>query len=214
MTFSHDPQFVKPATRLMMRSREAAVDYMTPLGLAHLMGTGHHYGPAPWVDDLSRPEWNPWYYHRANAAGIGLDRGKSGSGATEQYAAPLAQRFASLATVGDEYLLWFHRLAWDYRMRSGLTLWEELVRHYDRGISEVEAMQSTWATLEPFVDSERFAKTSRYLDIQLREAKWWRDACLAYFRAQSGRELPVGARPIENSLEFYQALEFPYAPGH
>jgi alpha-glucuronidase len=213
MTFSNDPRFLNPATDLMMRSREAAVDYMTPLGLAHLMGTGHHYGPAPWVDDLSRPEWNPWYYHRADEKAIGLDRTASGSGATEQYAAPVAERFGNLATVPEQYLLWFHRLPWDYRLRSGLTLWEELVRHYDRGVSEVEAMQSTWAALEPFVDGERFAKTSRFLAIQRREAKWWRDACLAYFMAQSGRELPAGAHPPENSLEFYRSLQFPYATG-
>ena len=90
---------------------------MTPLGLAHLMGTGHHYGPAPWVDDLDRAEWNPTYYHRATADGIGFDRTASGSNAVAQYAAPVRDRFASLATVPDEHLLWFHRVPWDYRLR-------------------------------------------------------------------------------------------------
>jgi alpha-glucuronidase len=213
MTFSSDPEFVATALSMMLRSREAVVDYMTPLGLAHLMGTGHHYGPAPWVDDLARAEWNPFYYHRADADGIGLDRTASGSNAVAQYAARVAQRFASLDTVPDEHLLWFHRLPWDYRMRSGRTLWEELVAHYDRGVAEVAAMQADWATLEPFVDAERFAKTARLLEIQAREARWWRDACIAYFQSRSELELPPGVAWPEHTLEHYQSLRFPYAPG-
>lgn len=213
MTFSNEPLFVEPATDLMMRSREAAVDYMTPLGLTHLMGTGHHYGPAPWVHDLARPEWNPFYYHRAGKDGIGFDRSDEGSNAVAQYAAPVAKRFADRSMVPDSYLLWFHRVQWDYRMHSGRTLWEELVEHYDHGVAEVEAMQLDWAALEAFVDAERFDKTRRFLAIQLHEARWWRDACLAYFMAQSGLPLPAGVRPPAESLEYYRSLEFPYAPG-
>ena len=213
MTFSSDPKFLEPALSMMLRSREAVVDYMTPLGLAHLMGTGHHYGPAPWVDDLERAEWTPYYYHRADARGIGFDRTASGSNAVAQYAPAVASKLANLATVPDEYLLWFHRLAWDHRMRSGRTLWEELVRHYDRGVAEVEAISAEWATLEPFVDAERFAKTQRLLEIQAREARWWRDACVAYFRSRSGLPLPPGAAEPEHPLDYYMSLRFPYAPG-
>ncbi|MGK2925983.1 MAG: alpha-glucuronidase family glycosyl hydrolase [Lysobacterales bacterium] len=213
MTFSPDPRFVQPAAELMMRSHQAAVDYMTPLGLAHLMGTGHHYGPAPWVDDLERPEWNPYYYHRADAQGIGLDRTARGSDAVAQYAPPVAGRFADLQSVPDDFLLWFHRLPWDHKVRSGATLWEELIARYDRGIAEVETMRDAWAGLQPFVDAERFAKTRDFLDIQLREARWWRDACLAYFMHLSGRELPPGTRPPAESLEYYRSLEFPNPPG-
>ena len=213
MTFSNDPRFVEPAAELMMRSHQAVVDYMTPLGLAHLMGTGHHYGPAPWVDDLERPEWNPFYYHRADAQGIGLDRTGRGSDAVAQYAPPVARRLADLQSVPDDFLLWFHRLPWDHRMASGRTLWEELVARYDRGIAEVEAMRAAWADLQPFVDAERFAKTRDFLDIQLREARWWRDASLAYFMQRSGRQLPPGTRPPAESLEYYRSLEFPHAPG-
>jgi alpha-glucuronidase len=213
MTFANDPELVATALTIMLRSREAVVDYMTPLGLAHLMGTGHHYGPAPWIDDLDRAEWNPYYYHRADTAGIGLDRTASGSDAVAQYAPPVAHRFADLETVPDEYLLWFHRLPWDHRMRSGRTLWEELVAHYDRGVAEVAAMRADWATLEPFVDAERFEKTARLLAIQAREARWWRDACIAYFRSRSGLPLPRGVAEPEHSIEHYQSLRFPYAPG-
>jgi alpha-glucuronidase len=213
LTFSIDPKFLATALPMMLRSREAAVDYMTPLGLAHLMGTGHHYGPAPWVDDLERAEWTPYYYHRAAADGIGFDRTASGSNAVAQYAPPVASRFANLATVPDAYLLWFHRLPWDHRLRSGRTLWEEIVAHYDRGLTEVAAMQADWATLEPFVDAERFAKTTRLLEIQAREARWWRDACVAYFSSRSGLPLPSGVAEPEHTLEHYMSLRFPYAPG-
>jgi len=197
----------------MMRSREAVVDYMTPLGLAHLMATGHHYGPGPWVDDLDRPEWNPVYYHRADTNGIGFDRTKTGSNAIAQYARPVARRFGDLDTVSDKYLLWFHHLPWDYRMKSGKTLWEALVAHYDKGVAEVEAMQATWATLEPYVDPQRFAKTRIYLSVQHREALWWRDACLAYFMRVSGLPLPEDSRAPAHTLEYYEGLSFPFAPG-
>jgi len=213
MTFSSEPRFVDAALAIMLRSREAVVDYMTPLGLAHLMGTGHHYGPAPWVDDLERAEWNPFYYHRADANGIGFDRTASGSNAVAQYAPPVARGFTNLATVPDEYLLWFHRLPWDFPMRSGRTLWQELVAHYDHGVEEVAAMRSEWARLAPFIDAERFAKAKDLLATQAREAKWWRDACVAYFKSRSGLSLPAGAAEPAETLEYYESLRFPYAPG-
>ena len=214
MTFSPDPNFVGPAIDMMMLSREAVVDYMTPLGLAHLMGTGHHYGPAPWVDNLDRPEWNPVYYHRANGDGIGFDRTASGSDAVAQYRPPVGRIFADRDRVPEKYLLWFHRVPWDYRMRSGRTLWEELIAHYDAGVAAVGQMQATWASLETFVDRERFEKTERFLEVQLREAHWWRDACIAYFMAASGLALPTGVKPPSLRLDYYRSLEFPYAPGH
>ncbi len=213
-TFTRDPAFVAPVTEMMMLSREAVVNYMTPLGLTHIMATGHHYGPAPWVDDLPRPEWNPYYYHRATREAIGFDRTASGSNAVAQYAAPLQRRFGNVDSTPEEYLLWFHRLSWDHRMADGKSLWEALVAHYDRGVAEVERMQATWSGVEGFVDAERYRKVSDYLAIQLREARWWRDACIAYFHEVSGRPLPAGTRPPAESLDYYRGLEFPYAPGN
>lgn len=214
MTFTADRSFVQPAAELMMISRKAVVDYMTPLGLAHLMATGHHYGPAPWVSELARPEWNPVYYHRADTDGIGFDRTAEGSDAAAQYAPSLARKFASRTQVPEKYLLWFHHLPWDHPMPSGRDLWGELVYRYDRGAAQVEKMRAAWAQLEPFVDRQRFLQTSTFLTIQQREARWWRDASIAYFRQVSGRELPQGVRPPEHSLEYYRAQSFPRAPGH
>ncbi len=214
LTFSPDAHVVTPVVAMMMGSREAAVDYMTPLGLAHVMATGHHYGPGPWVADLARPEWNPVYYHRADAAGIGFDRTASGSNAIAQYAPPLARRLARPETTDERDLLWFHHLPWDYRLKSGDTLWNGLVRHYDRGVASVGRMRATWEMLRPHVDAERFAQTQSFLAIQQREAQWWRDASIAYFQSIAKRPLPAGSAVPPHPLDWYKALHFPYAPGH
>ncbi|NIJ33952.1 alpha-glucuronidase [Sphingomonas oligoaromativorans] len=214
MTFTPDPAFVAPTVKMMMGSREAAVDYMTPLGLAHQMGTSHHYGPAPWVSDLKRPEWNPTYYSRADANGIGFDRTATGSNAVAQYAPPVARMFANPKTTPETLLLWFHHMPWDTRMASGRTLWADLIAHYDAGVADVGAMRAEWARLRPYVDADRFAETSVFLSIQQREAQWWRDASIAYFQSVSKRPLPAGVTPPARTLEYYESLRFPIRPGN
>ena len=213
-TFGTDPRLVGPVTAMMAGSREAAVDYMTPLGLAHLMGTGHHYGPAPWIADLARPEWNPVYYHRADRAGIGFDRTRTGSNAVAQYAPEIARRLANPATTPEPLLLWFHHLPWDYRMQSGRTLWAEMVAHYDRGVACVVDMRRQWAALAPLVDADRHAQTAALLQIQEADARWWRDASVAYWSSINGLPLPPGAVPPEHDLAWYKARQVPFAPGN
>lgn len=208
------PAVVAPVVNMMMQSREAVVDYMTPLGLGHLMATGHHYGPGPWVSDLARPEWNPVYYHKADAGGIGFDRTKSGSDALSQYAPQVAARWGTLKTVPDELLLWFHHVPWDYRMKSGRTLWDELVTCYDRGVATVASMQADWQALEGKVDARRWAEVRDFLAIQHEEAVWWRDASIAYFQSVSKRPLPAGHAAPAHDLEWYKAIRTPYAPGN
>jgi alpha-glucuronidase len=214
MTFSNDPVFVTPVVQMMMGSREAVVDYMTPLGLHHLMSRGSHYGPGPWVASASRADWNSIYYHRADTAGIGFDRSRTGSNAVEQYAPPVAKQFGNLATVPEKNLLWFHHVPWDHRMASGRTLWDELVVRYTRGVESVRAMRKTWAGLDSYIDPERHKEVSDFLAIQEKEAKWWRDACIAYFQTFSKRPLPAGFDPPERTAAEYQAIVIPYAPGH
>lgn len=214
ITFSNNPALLTTGQDMLRDSRQAVVDYMTPLGLAHLMATGHHYGPGPWVSELARPEWNPVYYHRADQNGIGFDRTSEGSNAVAQYAPAVAARFASRNDVGDDLLLWFHHLPWDHPMPSGRDLWQELVHRYDRGVAVAEELQSQWQSLEPLVDPERFDKTARLLAVQAREAKWWRDASIAYFQSVSGRELPEGSAKPEHDLGYYKQQQFPWAPGH
>lgn len=213
-TFAPDPRVVDPVVAMMMRSREAVVDYTGALGLAHLMGTGHHYGPAPWVSDLKRPEWNPVYYHRADRDGIGFDRTRSGSDAIGQYAPVLARRYADPRTTPEAELLWFHHLPWTYRMRSGETLWVELVRHYDRGVATVGALRREWDGVRAHVDAERWAQAATFLAVQEREARWWRDASLAYWMSLNHLALPAGAAAPGHDLAWYQAQRFPDAPGN
>jgi alpha-glucuronidase len=198
---------------MMQGSREAVVDYMTPLGLAHQMGTSAHYGPGPWISDLKRPEWNPTYYNHADATGIGFDRTATGSNAAAQYAPPVAKVFADPTLTPERDLLWFHHVAWDRKMASGRTLWAEMVAHYDHGIGYVADMRARWAAVKPLVDADRWSKTATYLAVQEREARWWRDASLAYWMSVNHRPLPVGAAAPEHDLAWYKRLQFPFAPG-
>jgi alpha-glucuronidase len=213
-TFSRDPEFVAGVVPMMLSSRQAAVNYMTPLGLAHLMATGHHYGPAPWVCDLGRPEWNPCYYARADRKGIGFDRTAGGSDALAQYAPPVAAGWRDAARIDEDYLLWFHHVPWDHRTRSGKMLWHELVARYDRGVATVDGMARTWDSLEPYVDAERFADVADYLLIQRQEARWWRDASIAWWQSLNGLPLPEGAAAPAHQLDYYRGLQFPEAPGN
>jgi len=213
MTFTNAAAFVKPVVNMMMLSREAAVNYMTPLGLHHMMGEGHHYGPGPWVSGGKRADWTSVYYHRAGVDGIGFDRASTGSNAVAQYFSPLAKQFENIKETPEKFLLWFHHVPWDYRLQSGDTLWDGLVHHYDEGVTEVRNMRATWQSLSSYVDHERYEQISDFLRIQEKEAEWWRDACIAYFQTFSRRPLPTGSAPPARSLEYYESLKFPFAPG-
>jgi alpha-glucuronidase len=206
MTFTPDKALVGPVVDMMMASREADVNFMMPLGLHHQFGTGHHYGPEPWGNSAPRADWNPVTYNQADKNGIGVDRTAAGTNYVAQYAPPVAANFADLSKIDERYLLWFHHVSWDYRMKSGLTLWEELVRHYDRGVADVVQMEKTWSAMKPYVDEDRFTKTAVFLQMQEKEAKWWRDASIAYFQSVSGRALPGGAVPPEHPLSWYMEL--------
>ena len=213
MTFTNNNAFVKPVVDMMMRSREAVVDYMTPLGLVHIMGPGHHYGPAPWDASESRADWRPVYYHRADHQGIGFDRTNTGSDAVAQYAPPVAAQFNDLKQTPEQYLLFFHHVPWDYRMRSGQTLWYELIAHYTQGVDDVKQMRETWRHMDGYIDDERYQQVATFLAIQQKEAQWWRDACIAYFQSISGLPLPSGYAPPQQSLKYYESLTFPFVPG-
>lgn len=213
MTFTNNKNFVEPVKEMMLNSRESVVKYMTPLGLHHIMRTSHHYGPGPWVNNLSRPEWNPVYYHKADSAGVGFDRTSSGSNALEQYADPIAKEYSSPETTPDKYLLWFHHLPWDYNMDNHRTLWYNMAITYQEGVEEVKEMVKTWSNMKRYVDKERFEKVSMLLQIQLKEAKWWRDACLLYFQKFSNMEMPESIPEPNHTLEYYKKLKTPFAPG-
>jgi alpha-glucuronidase len=214
MTFTNDAAFLAPATQMMLGSRQAAVDYMTPLGLHHLMARGHHYGPGPWVSGGQRADWTSVYYHQADARGIGFDRTTTGSNAVAQYPAPLRDLYGRRDRVPDDYLLWFHHVPWDHRMASGRNLWDELTTRYCRGVQAVGTMKATWKTLDGKIDDQRFAETTAFLEIQEREARWWRDASVLYFQTFSKRPITDACGQPAETLDHFMSITSRYAPGN
>ncbi|MEO8860606.1 MAG: alpha-glucuronidase family glycosyl hydrolase [Ginsengibacter sp.] len=213
-TFSNDKHFVDTIKKLMIASREAVVNYMTPLGLHHIMGYGNHYGPAPWYDKAPRADWNPVYYHRADSAGIGFDRTVTGSDALAQYQPEVQKEFENLSTCPEEYLLWFHHVPWTYKLQSRRNLWDELCYKYNEGVDTVRWMQHAWGNLEKYVDEERFNQVRMLLNIQEKESVWWRNACLLYFQTFSKMAIPAQYERPDHTLQYYESLKFPYAPGN
>ena len=192
-------KFLVPVKEMMLQSREAAVNYMMPLGLHHIFAMPNtHYGPGPWwAPSGVRRDWTPPYYHQADTNGIGFDRTRSGTDAVSQYHEPLASLYNDLKTCPDKYLLWFHHLPWDYKMKSGHTLWDEICYHYDKGLKEVREFQKVWDMAETYVDNERFILVQNRLRSQLRNAQIWKDACLLYFQQFSRRPVPYDIdRPV------------------
>ena len=186
---------------------------MTPLGLHHIMGYSHHYGPAPWYNSALRADWNPTYFHKADSVGIGFDRTSTGSNALAQYAPEVRKQFEDINNCDEDYLLWFHHVPWSFKMRSGRSLWDELCYKYYSGADSVQWMQHTWNSLYGLIDEERFEQVRMLLNIQEQEAEWWRNACVLYFQTFSGMPLPKGLKQPGKSLEYYESLQFPYAPG-
>lgn len=213
-TFTNNRQFIDTVKQLMLHSHEVLVNYMTPLGLHHIMGYGHHYGPAPWYNKAPRADWNPVYFHRADSAGIGFDRTAHGSNALAQYPDAIRKQYASLKDCPEKYLLWFHRVGWDHTMRSGRNLWEELCFLYNKGVHDVRQMQAGWNKMAGLIDAERFGHVKMLLAMQEKEAVWWRDACLSYFQTFSRKPIPSVYEQPAFDLQYYQSLQFPYAPGN
>ena len=186
---NQDEKFTKPVEMMMMTSREACVNYMMPLGLHHIFKFDHHYGPEPDGFIASYPlEWCPVYYHKADAQGVGFDRSSIGTDAVGQYPEPYRSIYDNIATCPEEYLLWFHHVAWDYKMKSGSTLWQELCMKYNMGVAMVEVYRDFWHTsAKQYMKGheQEWQHTDSLLNVQLENAKEWRNICLKYFQTFS-----------------------------
>lgn len=213
-TFSTNKEFLKTTQNIMLHSHEALVNYMTPLGLAHIMFNGHHYGPMPWGNSLGRPDWNPVYYHKADNKGIGFDRTSSGTNALAQYRAEVSKMWIDSSTCDEKYLLWFHHVSWHHKMKSGNTLWEELCYKYNEGVDSIKKFEQQWIKQEKWVNAEQYNQVKQYLHIQVKDAEWWRDACLLYFQTFSQMPIPAKYPQPTKTLEYYKSLRFPFAPGN
>lgn len=210
-TFSSEARVAQPITAMLLASREAVVNYSMPLGLHHLMAEGHHQGPGPWVTGLARADWTATYYHRADDKGLGFNRTATGSNALAQYAPAAARLWSDPATCPEEFLLWFHHVPWDHKMRSGKTLWDELCLRYQSGVDTVRTWQKSWDTLAGTIDAERFEQVQSLLRGQEREARIWRDACTQYFATFSHHPLPAGVEPPNYPLADLRKLRAPFS---
>jgi alpha-glucuronidase len=207
MTMGNDSNLVTTVKKMMMMSHEACVNYEMPLGLNHIMNFNTHNGPEPWHND---PVWTAFDYHRVSQDSIGVNRTSTGSDATSQYAKPVGKSFSDLKTCPDKFLLWFHRLPWSYRMRSGYTLWDEIVYHYYLGVDQVREMQILWRNLKDKVDNQLFDDVTALLRLQELEAEWWRDACVLFFQKYSHLPLPAGCKKPKHNLNYYEHIPYPY----
>lgn len=198
--YSDDERFVRPMSQLLLKSREAVVDYMMPLGLHHIFAGGHHYGPEPWCNPRGwREDWLPKFYHRADSIGLGFNRtdhtepclaGNEGSNNVSQYPEPLRTLYNNIKTCPENLLLWFHHTPWDYTMSNGLSMWDNLCYTYDRGVRQAAEFVKTWESAKPYVNAEKYERQLIRFQRQARDAQWWRDACLLYFQQFSGKQLP------------------------
>ena len=190
---NQDEKFTKPVEMMMMTSREACVNYMMPLGLHHIFKFDHHYGPEPDGFIASYPlEWCPVYYHKADAQGVGFDRSSKGTDAVSQYPEPYRSQYDNIETCPEEYLLWFHHVPWNYKMKSGSTLWQELCMKYNMGVAMVEVYRDFWHTsAKQYMKGheQEWQHTDSLLNVQLENAKEWRDTCLKYFQTFSKMEI-------------------------
>ena len=206
MTLTREPQAVATIVNMMDKSRDIYVRYTTPLGLHHIMGQNIHYGPEPWLASAGRPDWTAVYYHKADSTGLGFDRTATGSDALALYAPGVQKQWGDPKTCPLDYLLWFHHVGWNQRLRTGSTLWNELATRYYTGADSVTWMQQQWATVRPAVDPAVHADVAARLAIQRHEALWWRDACVLYFQTYSKQPLPAPLLPPTRTLADVKTL--------
>jgi len=181
---------------------------MMPMGLHHLFAWGHHYGPEPWCAvEGARPDWLPTYYHKADSLGLGFDRSTKGSNAVVQYSSPLSEQYNNIDSCPENLILWFHHVPWDYRMKNGHTMWDELCFTYDSGVQQVREFQKIWDKAERYVDVQRFHEVQSKLRIQARDAVWWKDACLLYFQTFSKRPIPYDIERPVNDLDSLKMIK-------
>lgn len=184
LTFGNDPKVVNTIETLQLSSWRTYEDYTGPLGAGTLTDiTGNHYGPS--AEASERNGWGQW--HRADAAGIGMDRTTAtGTGFIGQYQPAVAAHFESLAGCPDDLLLFFHHVSYTYVLHSGKTVIQHIYdSHYD-GAATVERYVRQWKALEAAVDEPRYEEILNQLEYQAGAAQVWRDAICNWFLRASG----------------------------
>ncbi|MEP7323390.1 MAG: alpha-glucuronidase family glycosyl hydrolase [Saprospiraceae bacterium] len=206
MTLTTNQRAVSTVKFIMMNSHESCVNYMTPLGLHHIMGESIHFGPQPWLAKSGRADWTATYYHRADSLGLGFDRTSRGSNALSLYKPEVQDQWNDQDHIPLKYLLWFHHVAWDKKLTTGNTLWQEMCKRYYTGVNDVDGFIQSWHSIQSYLDPEIYAAIETKLQRQRWEAEWWRDACLLYFQQFSKMEIPASYPKIKRSLEEVKKL--------
>lgn len=206
-TLTKSPEAIEQISKLMLKSLPTYIKYTYPLGLHHMMGESHHYGPQPWLEKSGRPDWTSVYYHRAAEDGIGFDRTGKMSDALKLYAPGVQNAWNDPHKTDLNYLMWFHHLPWDFKLSTGNILWDELMIRYYQGPEDVLEMQKIWESLRDRIDPETFENVKGRLAIQYKEALWWRDSCYLYFKQFSKLPLPAGLSEPNRTLEDVKELE-------
>jgi alpha-glucuronidase len=201
LTLTNDTKAKVQINEIMQKSLPTYISYTYPLGLHHMMGEGHHFGPEPWLTKAARPDWTSIYYHRADSIGLGFDRTGKLSNAIKLYSKEINETWGNAEKCDLNYLLWFHHIAWNKKLSSGNTLWEELCYRYYNGVVEVEKLEKDWLKLQPFIDKETFTSVNARLKTQKKESIWWRDACVLYFKEFSKMSIPSSLTPPIRNLE-------------
>lgn len=191
---------------IMMQSLPVYISYTYPLGTAHMMGEGHHYGPEPWLTKSGRPDWTSIYYHRADSIGLGFDRTGKVSNALSLYSNEVQKLWRNPDNCSLDYLLWFHHIPWTKKLSTGRTLWNELCYRYYDGVEQIRKLQTTWKSMKPEIDKETFENVKGRLKIQEKEALWWRDACVLYFKDYAGMPIPSPLVPPARTLDEVKKL--------
>ncbi len=209
--YTDDSRFVEPVTQLLLQSHEAVVSYMMPLGLHHIFAGGHHYGPEPWyAPENTREDWLPRFYHRADTIGLGFNRtdhnepclaGNEGSRNVNQYPEPLRSTYNDIRSCPENLILWFHHVPWNFKMKNRRSLWDNLCLTYDQGIRQAEQFIETWKSIKPYIDQPRYDEQLRRFERQAKDAWWWRDACLLYFRQFARMPLPAECPAPRHDLQ-------------
>lgn len=206
MTLTNEAKAKSDINEMMQQSLPTYISYTYPLGLHHMMGESHHYGPEPWLSKAGRPDWTSIYYHRADSAGLGFDRTGKLSSALKLYSKEINDTWGNVEKCDLNYLMWFHHVAWSKKLSTGNSLWDELCLRYYDGPKQVKGIQEKWASLEKHIDSETFKSVSGRLKIQEKEAIWWRDACILYFQEYSKMPLPKSLTPPTRTLDEVKKL--------
>jgi len=206
MTLTKKSASASIINNMMMRSLPVYVSYTYPLGTAHMMGEGHHYGPEPWLAKSGRPDWTSIYYHRADSIGLGFDRTGKVSNALKLYAPEVQKAWGNADQCSLDYLLWFHHIPWSKKLSTGRTLWDELCFRYYGGVEQVRKLQSDWEGMKSEIDSETFENVKGRLKLQEKEAIWWRDACILYFKDYSKMPIPAPLVPPTRTLDEVKKL--------